>query len=290
MRFSLSLIASFGRDATPVKAHAEVRGRLLKNRGARGGNEEGAGRPRLVSALERRPQPVRLTVGLEHAVEHRHRVVLLVRHEEARGAGRVRERGGHRLRQLRSANLLHVRHVEAVENAVELHAHLVGERPTGVVVRATRRAAGIGEVVRVVLRLHHVEDLPARGLRRLDHERAGRIVLSRDGERPRRLVDVNADVAERVHELDRREEVRLIRRNDVAARIALVFRVEHVVVRVHLRFDVAVATAERRAGIPDRSTGLVPGWNGRGGGAATTTTSSPVPRRGAPACTALLDR
>ena len=44
-------------------------------------------------------------------------------------------------------------------SAVELHAHLVGERPAGHVVGRRRRRGAGREVVRVVLRLEHVEDV-----------------------------------------------------------------------------------------------------------------------------------
>ena len=67
------------------------------------------------------------------------------------------------------------RPVEGLEDAVELHAHLEGERPAGAVVGRNRRAARVLEVVRMILRLEHVEHVRAKCLRRLHDERAGRV-------------------------------------------------------------------------------------------------------------------
>ena len=72
------------------------------------------------------------------------------------------------------------RAVEPVEDAIELDAHLIGQRPAGVVVGAGRRPAGIRDVVRMILRLEHVEHVRAERLRRLHDVRAGRIGLARD--------------------------------------------------------------------------------------------------------------
>ncbi len=73
--------------------------------------------------------------------------------EETRGIGQRR----HRRRRRDERRQLLERAVEAVEDAVELHAHLERQRLAGRVVGRRRRAAGVGEVVRVVLRLEHVE-------------------------------------------------------------------------------------------------------------------------------------
>ena len=68
--------------------------------------------------------------------------------------------------------------VNAVEDPVELHAHLIGERPPGDVVRRSGRRAGIWKDIRMHLRLEHVHHVGPERLRRGDHERAGRILLA----------------------------------------------------------------------------------------------------------------
>ena len=60
----------------------------------------------------------------------------------------------------------------------------------------------------------------ASGLRRLHDVGAGRIGLAVRRERRRRLVHLDADVAQRVDELGRRREVGLVGGDDVDARIA----------------------------------------------------------------------
>src|SRR5688572_18280124 len=73
--------------------------------------------------------------------------------------------------------------VEPIEDAIELDAHLIGERPPGVVVRRNRRPARILEVVWMVLRLEHVERVRAERLRRPYHVRSGGIILTARSER-----------------------------------------------------------------------------------------------------------
>src|ERR1700693_3986293 len=52
---------------------------------------------------------------------------------------------------------------ERVEHAIELHAHLIGERPAGVVVRRSWRPTWIRDVVGMVLWLEHVAGVGAGG-------------------------------------------------------------------------------------------------------------------------------
>lgn len=54
--------------------------------------------------------------------------------------------------------------VKAVEEAIELDAHGIGQRPPGGVIGWDGGTAGIGEVVRMVLRFEEVEDMGAEGL------------------------------------------------------------------------------------------------------------------------------
>jgi hypothetical protein len=74
-----------------------------------------------------------------------------------------------------SISLQRTAHV--VEQAIELDAHLVSERPAGVVVGTPRNAALV-HVVGVILRLEHVEHVRASGLRRLHDVRARGIGLA----------------------------------------------------------------------------------------------------------------
>ena len=103
-----------------------------------------------------------LLAGLQQPVHGPERVVHRRVEEEAHGVLGVADPGGGR--QLDRLLDLLERAVEAVENAVELHGHLERERPAGRCRRADRRAAGIGEIVGVVLRLEHVEHVGAERL------------------------------------------------------------------------------------------------------------------------------
>ena len=120
------------------------------------------------------------------------------------------------------------RAVEAVENAVELHPHRVRQVVAGHIVGWARWTAGIGNVVRMILRLEHVHDMRAERLRGLDHVRSRRIRLPCHRERRGRTVNDDAGLDQDVHELGRGEEVRLIGGQDEAARIAHLRIVEHV--------------------------------------------------------------
>ena len=73
----------------------------------------------------------------------------------------------------------------------------------------------------MVLRLEHVEDMRPVGLGGLHHIGAGRIGLAPDAERPGRAVDIHPGLDQGVHKGRGRRHVRLVGRNDVAARIAI---------------------------------------------------------------------
>ena len=87
----------------------------------------------------------------------------------------------------------------------------------------------------MVLRLEHVHHVRPERLRRLDDVRVRRIRLAVHGERRRRAVDRDAGLDQRVDELRRGAEVRLIRRDDEAARIAQLRRRQRRVERVSRR-------------------------------------------------------
>src|SRR5687768_1789967 len=116
--------------------------------------------------------------------------------------------------------------IEAVEDPVELDSHLIRERPPGVVIRRNGRTARILEVVRVILRLEHVEHVRPEGLRRLHDVGSSGVALAAYVEGRRGAVDRHADLDQRVDELRRGREVWLIRRQDVATRIPLLRRAQ----------------------------------------------------------------
>src|SRR5688500_16147500 len=106
----------------------------------------------------------------------------------AEGVRRNAERYVSRRRQ-RIAGDRHERSTERIQHAIELHSHLVGERPAGVVIRWGRRSAGIWNVVRMYLRLEHVEDVRTECLRRSHDERVRRIASAGDSEWRGRAMD-----------------------------------------------------------------------------------------------------
>ena len=151
-------------------------------------------------------------------------VVLLAGHHPARAA---RRNGGRiRLDAIRERIETLERAVEPVENAVVLDAHLHRQRPAGIVVRRCRRRAREREVVRVILRLEHVEHVRTERLRRLHHVRAGEVLLSAGGKSGGGAVHDNARLLKRDKELLRREQVRLVAGNHIAARQPHVRRAE----------------------------------------------------------------
>ena len=110
--------------------------------------------------------------------------------------------------------------VEAIEDAVELDAHLKRQCPPGHVVGRRRRGAGIGDVVRVILWLEHVEHMGPKRLRGLHHERPRGIAPAADVERRGRAMHGDARLEQRVDEACRGRKVGLIARQDVAARVS----------------------------------------------------------------------
>ena len=149
------------------------------------------------------------------------------------------------------------RSAERLQNPVELHSHLIGERPACVVVRRSRRAAGIRDVVRVVLRLEHVEDVRPKRLRRLHHVGACRVVFPAHFERHRGALDGDSGLDQRVDELRRGEKVRLIGRYDVPARVP-VGRIPHDAdVRRHIGRTRRLRTTTATAGVTALRAGAV---------------------------------
>ena len=197
----------------------------------------------------RRAQSQHFLIGLEQPVERDERIVGARASEESRRIRDARNLACRR-RDGPRTDLLE-RPGESIEDAIELHTHLVSERPSGVVVRRRRRPTRNGEDVRMHLRLEHVHHVRTERLRRLHDVRARRILLAGDGEIARRSMHRDARLEQRIDEFRRRGEVRLVRRDDVAAGIAQFRRLHRrplgsVVGGGHPIRDGAVATWVRR--------------------------------------------
>ena len=154
------------RSRRRLEGHAEIGRGLLQNRQRRRlrGDVERAVTHRPV------PQPRDVFIGRDETVDDDEAVGRLV--AEVVAHRRAALRGLHRAsRCLREVGQRLERPVEAVEDAIELHAHLKRERVSGVVVRRRRRRARVRDVVRVILRLEHVHHVRTERLRRLYDER-----------------------------------------------------------------------------------------------------------------------
>ena len=138
--------------------------------------------------------------------------------QEARGALCVRDTSRKRCRK---AVDFFERPVEALEDAIELDSHREGQCVAGVVVRRNRRTTLVLEVVGVILGLEHVEDVWPERLGRLNHVGAGWVALPGHLEIARGPVNGDTVLDQRVQELDRRGEIRLVRRKDVSPRVPI---------------------------------------------------------------------
>ena len=239
------------------EVEAEIERGLVENRLRRrlGGDEDHAGAVgALVAAIA---DEERFFVRLQQPVDGDERVVVLVIDDVADSAwaGGVGDLAGRGLDHV--GNLLE-RTIERLEDAIELQAHLERERPAGAVVGRNRRTAGILEVVRVILRLEHVEQVRAERLRALEDVGAGGILLARHRERRRRAMRGEAALDHDVDELGGGQEVAFARRQDVAARIAILGLLDDRVVLVRHGGDAPAANPcanrrRRRPSCPSRS-------------------------------------
>src|SRR6185503_2988893 len=96
------------------------------------------------------------------------------------------------------------------EHTVELYLHLHRQRPARDVIGRDRRTAGILEVVRMILRLEHVENVRAVGLVAGHEERTGRVWLPGDLERAGGTMNLHTIFEERVDEARRGGKVGLV--------------------------------------------------------------------------------
>ena len=81
--------------------------------------------------------------------------------------------------------------VKGLENTIKFHAHLIRERPAGAVIRRCGRCARVFEIIRVILRFKHVQNMWAERLRGFYNVGAGGVAFSAD--RERRGCAVNRD-------------------------------------------------------------------------------------------------
>ena len=208
-----------GRAAHRIGVDPELLRRRCQDstRGRRRRDPDRAGRQILATRLGRALDPGRRHARLQQSVGQHEAVVRLMPDDPARlarpdhAAGGDRQQVGHALERAR----------ETVEHAIEIHAHLVRQRIAGDVVRRLGRAAGEFGIVRMILRLEHVDHVRAIGLRGLHDVRPRRIALAAGRERRGRAVDIDAVLDQRVEERDRRRHVALVGRQHIAARVAL---------------------------------------------------------------------
>uniref|UniRef100_A0A0N5A4K1 LigA n=1 Tax=Parastrongyloides trichosuri TaxID=131310 RepID=A0A0N5A4K1_PARTI len=143
------------------------------------------------------------------------------------------------------------RRLEAVQDAVELHAHLHGQGVARGVIGQFGRAARILQVVRVVLRLEHVQNVRAIGLGRLHHIGTRRIGLSPNGEGARRPLHIHPGLDQAIQEGDGGGQVGLVRRDDIAARIAPGRVAQHALIQGRID-SASVFTGRRVQGVDRR--------------------------------------
>ena len=156
--------------------------------------------------------------GCQHAVDGAERVVRHPAQGVRASVGRRRDPASRRL-DVPVRDLLEGA-AERLQDPIELDAHLVRQRPAGVVVRRSWWRAGIRDDVGMILRLEHVNHVRPKRLRGQHDERSRCVALVRNLEVARGPMDGHVHFAERVHEFDRGGEVWLARGNDVATRVA----------------------------------------------------------------------
>ena len=111
--------------------------------------------------------------------------------------------------------------VKALQNPVELHAHLIGQRISSIVVGSDGGTALVFEIVGVILGLEHVHDVSPVGLSCHDHPGILRVRIPLHLELPGGPVHSHSVLDEGVHELRGGGKVGLVRGDDVAPRITV---------------------------------------------------------------------
>src|ERR1035438_2290750 len=123
-------------------------------------------------------EPVYFVAVLKQTIHQDERVVLLVI-DQITGAAGAKNRRGRRMLQ---TVYFFERTIESIQDAIELDAHLERQRVSGDIVGRNGRTAGITEIVGVILRFEHIENVGAKGLRSLDNPGTCWIMFARDVE------------------------------------------------------------------------------------------------------------
>ncbi len=110
----------------------------------------------------------------------------------------------------------------------------------------------------MILRLEHVENVRPERLRHLHDIRTGGVLLAARAERRARAMDLDAGLDQRVHELRCGQEVGLIGRQDVRARITPFGTLHQLVVLIHRDRALARRSHHRRPVRCRRRRGLAP--------------------------------
>src|SRR6266550_4465688 len=130
------------------------------------------------------------------------------------------------------------RSVEWIEYPIELNSHLKAKSPARDVIGRSRRPTRIRNVVGMILRLEHVDDVRPERLRGFYDVGAGGIILPGYRERASCPLNIDSILHESVHKLHCGRKIRLVRRNDVATRITRCRRMKQRNVRLGFSSDV----------------------------------------------------
>ena len=181
-----------------------------------GRNKPRAGGPRVHAVLKRRRDAIRFHIRFRETIGNRRGVVYFRAHKITRLAFR-----NHASRHCCYAGHVDERTRHRIERTIKLHAHLIRQCPSRIVIRRDGRAARIGKIVGMILRFEHVEHVCTECLSRLNHPGVGGIRFAVCLERRRRALHLHTGLLECLHKLCGRWKIGLRARNDVRACIAI---------------------------------------------------------------------
>src|SRR5207247_7773955 len=125
-----------------------------------GGNELSSARITFSIRRERTLHPIHVFLTLQQPIHGDERIIHLMVEQVTCRTRQIRDLTGRRFDF--PTELLEWA-IEPIENAVELHTHLKSQCPARDVVRRCRRRAWVCEIVGMILRLEHIEDLGPEG-------------------------------------------------------------------------------------------------------------------------------